>query len=90
MWKKLKKKKEHYPPVKLTLCGKPIRRRLYGVGRCFVAGVPCVAVKAGKKRHISSQEGATLWLTLNGLSEAEATAFVTEGLERFDEREVTL
>lgn len=71
--------------VRITLAGKRIRRRLYGVGRCYVAGRPAVAVKAGRYRHINTRLHAINWLTTRGLSFMEAKTFVRDGLRLFDD-----
>jgi hypothetical protein len=68
-------------PVKLTLAGKRIRRKLYGVGRCYVAGKSVIAVKAGRAKLIGTRGMVLNFLTEHGLSLREARTFVREGLD---------
>ena len=82
-WKKIGGR-EKEKPVAIVLAGKRIRRRMYGVGRCFVSNAPCIAVKAGKKRFIGKRSDVLDWLTQHGLALKEARLFVHDGLVLLD------
>lgn len=85
MWKRIKPEDtERENRVLIPLAGTRIGRRLYAVGRCYVAGRPAIAVKAGRKKYIGKRGAVLVWLTSQGLPLGPARAFVREGLEQWD------
>jgi len=70
--------------VLLQLAGTRIGRRRYAVGRCYVAGVPAIAVKAGREKYIGKRGAVVDWLTGRGLTSRQARSFLREGLDRWD------
>ena len=85
MWKKIKPEDtERENRVLITLAGTRIGRRSYAVGRCYVAGRPAIAVKAGRQKHIGNRGAILNWLTERGLSLRQAREFVRTGLDQWD------
>lgn len=67
----------------IRLAGQTIRGTQYGVGPCYVAGVECIAVKAGKaKRIVGNRTDARAWLMSHGMQHREAQTFIKEGIDR--------
>lgn len=75
----------------LALASTQIRGKAYAIGRVPVMQgpiiVPRIKVKAGAATYVGQVKDCIYWLTLHGLSKSEAASFVSEGLERFDERD---
>lgn len=85
MWKRIKPEEtERENRVLIQLAGTRIGRRSYAIGRCYVAGRPAIAVKAGREKHIGTRGMILNWLTERGLSIRQAREFVKAGLDRWD------
>jgi hypothetical protein len=72
----------------VQLVTKEVDGKTYGVGRVALqlggTKLDGVAVVAGDQKHVTTEEGAYLWLGLRGLNDAKA--FVAEGLDAWDEQ----
>lgn len=85
MWKRIKSEDtERENRVLIQPAQTQIRRKRYSIGRCYVAGRPAIAVKAGRAKHIGMRGDVLDWLTARGLSLTEARRFVRNGLECWD------
>src|SRR3954465_11071496 len=85
MWKRVKPEdSERENRVLLLLAGTQIGRRKYAIGRCYVAGVPSIAVKAGREKFIGKRGDVLNWLTERKLSLVDARRFVRKGLDMWD------
>ena len=85
MWKQIKPEDtERENRVLIPMAGTRIGRRSYAIGRCYVAGRPAIAVKAGREKQIGTRGAVLNWLTERGLSMPEARKFVRSGLENWD------
>ena len=85
MWKRIKPEDdERENRVLIPLVGTRIDRRSYAIGRCYVAGRPAIAVKAGREKHIGNRGMILNWLTERGLSLRQSREFVKAGLDRWD------
>lgn len=85
MWKRIKPEDtERENRVLIALAQTRIGRRRYSVGRCYVAGRPAIAVKAGREKQIGNRGMLLDWLTARGLSLRQARTFLREGLAAWD------
>lgn len=85
MWKRIKPENtERENRVLIQLASTRIGRRSYAIGRCYVAGKPSIAVKAGREKHIGNRGMILNWLTERGLSIRQAREFVKAGLDKWD------
>lgn len=81
------------PGQRLALASTKIRKRTYSIGRISVTDgsitVERIKAKADAATYVGQYTDVRYFLTLHGLSEAEAESFMREGLKMFDEREAT-